>query len=492
MSEWREHVRRDESMRLASADDIVDLDIDALRGALAARRLSPVEVVSAFTSRSIALARLTHCFSSLDQHVALAAARRIEAESGVDGRALAGIPFGYKDVFADGLRSPRAGSRFDDLHAEREPAAALDTLAKHGAIGVGALALDEFSYGATGLNPHCGHVRNPWDLRLIAGGSSGGAAAAVAGRAVPFSLATDTGGSIRIPAALCGVVGLKPTFGSVDVRGMVPLSPSQDTIGIIARSADDCAQVLRCLRQSVTVRTTTDRGALPLAGVRIAIGVHEYFDVHEVDVATCIDDALAVFECLGATLHALPLRGINACDAAATAITSTEVSRIHRERLRDTPHLLSDATRLRLEAASRVPPEDYARALALRSQVRERFVKDVFSAHDVLVCPVLTARAQPIAVLERDAYASVQLTTSFLKSNRCFNYLGLPALSMPIGFDHEQMPVGLQLIGRPWSEDDLLRYCGAYQKVTDWHLATPPASWTYSNATDDPDERIDR
>jgi aspartyl-tRNA(Asn)/glutamyl-tRNA(Gln) amidotransferase subunit A len=457
---------------------LTHLGIPALRAALDCADASPTDMVSEFLSQASAAARATGCFAFIDHDGALDAARRLEQSGAVSTGLLAGIPFGYKDVFADGKRMPRAGSLFDDLCMDRSPAAAIESMTQQGAISIGALSADEFSYGATGLNPHYGHVRNPWDTRFIAGGSSGGPAAAVAARAIPFALAADTGGSIRIPAALCGVVGFKPTLGRFDQSGMVPLSPSQDTAGVIARSAEDCALALRCLRGSTQSgrpwRVARRGGVTPLAGLRVGVCAHEFFDVQYDDGAAVIADALRVLQSLGATLHDQPLPDIGRCDAAATVITWTEVLQTHHQRFSDEPQRLSEATRLRFESALAATPDDYIRACAYRAPALDRFMSDVFTRCDVLVCPTLTVPAQMVATLATDAPACVQLTSLFLKSNRCFSYLGLPALSMPVGFCARGLPVGLQLIGKPWFDEDLLGYCDAYQQVTEWHRIVPP------------------
>jgi aspartyl-tRNA(Asn)/glutamyl-tRNA(Gln) amidotransferase subunit A len=457
--------------------ELTHLSLAALREMLDGAQVSHTEMMNEFLSRAAAVAHETNCFAFFDGEAALAAADRLERLRGEGAGVLSGIPFAYKDVFADGRRAPHAGSLFDDLCADREPAAVLQSLKNQDAIGIGALALDELSYGATGLNSHFGHVRNPWDTRYIAGGSSGGAAAAIAARAIPFAVAADTGGSIRIPAALCGVVGLKPTLGRFDNRGMVPLSPSQDTIGVIARTAEDCALALQGLstpRAAGVPWNTAMPGSVPtLAGLRVGVCKHEFFDIQNGDGAAVIADALRVLQSLGATLHDQPLPDIDQCDAAATVITWIEVFQLHRDRLRDTPQRLSDATRLRLEAALAATPGDYGRACAYRPHALKRFMSEVFANCDVLVCPTVTAPAQTIETLAGDAAACVRLTGSFLKSNRCFNYLGLPALSMPVGFDALGLPVGLQMIGRPWSDEHLLRCCDAYQRVTHWHFVAP-------------------
>lgn len=473
------------------------LSVAGLRQALLTGRLTSADIIDRFGTRAQRVGNATRCWATPDIGVpAIAPAFDVS-------RPLAGVPFAHKDVFADGTRSPRAGSQFDDLCVDAEPAPVLTTLREAGALGFGALATDELSYGATGLHAAGGPVRNPWNTTMIAGGSSSGAAAAVAARAVIFALGADTGGSVRIPAALCGVVGLKPTFASIDARGMVPLSRSQDTVGLMTRLAEDCARVLPVIQRPLAIdgnhsaqhnAATLDfiaalidaraaqenapgqsplDNARPLHGVRIAVAQHPFLELHDTGLSARTAAALQVFETLGATLHPLPLRELEHYDAHATALTSFEAHMLHRERLQLTPQRLSEATRLRLTSAGQMEPAVYARAISARVPALERFVAHVFTEYDLLVCPAVTVRAQPIATLFHQPKAAVALTTALLRSNRCFNYLGVPALSLPIGFDDAGMPVGLQLIGRPWSEFSLLRYGIAYQRITGWHLAEP-------------------
>ncbi|WP_174426984.1 amidase [Cupriavidus basilensis] len=463
------------------------LSVAELRMALSHRRLSPSALVQACLRRAAAAHAATHCFAALDDAGALARAIRLETHSAHSAaRApLWGIPFAHKDVLSDPARAPRAGSLFDDLIddpvAARRPAAVLEALHLSGAIGLGATALDELSYGATGLNDHYGHCRNPWDPRCITGGSSGGAAAAVAARAVPFAIAADTGGSIRIPASMCGVVGLKPTWGRLSTRGAVPLSPSQDTLGIIARTARDCAAVLDALDPTAARVTTFDRISdlrSPLAGLRIGIARHPFFEITHDDGASVIARALLAFESLGASLHEQTVPGVEACDTAATVLTWREAIALHGERLRSHADRLARATRLRLETALAAGPDDYARALAYRPLALRRFVDHVFSACDVLVAPSVAVPTPRIASVAQDAAQAVRVTTSLLRANRCISYLGLPAVSLPVGFTPDGLPVGLQLIGRPWAEGTLLDACAAFQQATSWHRIEPVLNGT--------------
>ncbi|MHA7684812.1 amidase [Cupriavidus sp. PET2-C1] len=462
------------------------LSVAELRMALAHQRLSPSTLVQACLRRAAAAHAATHCFAALDEAGALARAIELETHSaaGAARAPLWGIPFAHKDVLADPARPPRAGSLFDDLiddlvddpAAARRPAAVLEALHLSGAIGLGATALDELSYGATGLNDHYGHCRNPWDARCITGGSSGGAAAAVAARAVPFAIAADTGGSIRIPASMCGVVGLKPTWGRIATRGAVPLSPSQDTLGIIARTARDCAAVLDALDPAAVRATTFERISglrSPLAGLRIGVARHPFFEVAHDDGASVIAGALLAFESLGASLHDQTVPGVEACDAAATVVTWREAIALHSQRLRSHADRLARATRLRLETALAASPDDYARALAYRPLALRRFVDHVFSACDVLVAPSVAVPTPRIASVTHDAAQAVRVTTSLLRANRCISYLGLPAVSLPVGFTPDGLPVGLQLIGRPWAEGTLLDACAAFQQATSWHRIEP-------------------
>jgi aspartyl-tRNA(Asn)/glutamyl-tRNA(Gln) amidotransferase subunit A len=445
------------------------------------------EIVSCFLDRAKVVQERTNCFIEIQEALAIEQAQKLCVLHPDDSAStmLRGVPYAHKDVFVTPNRQPTAGSRFPGLAETGNCSLALRALRSEGAISLGALSMDEISYGATGLNEHCGHCRNPWDTRFISGGSSSGAAVAVAARAVPFAIGTDTAGSIRIPAALCGVVGLKPTLGRVSTSGTVPLSPSQDTVGVLARTAIDCAWVMDALDKHATVRHGSSFAPLldqiralaprgePLAGLRIGVCQHPFFDMYDTDGEGVVAESLRTLEQLGAILHDQPLVGIEDYDAAATVITWTEVRSAYVSRLRTESQRFSTAVRMRLEMSLAATPDDYRRAIGHRAMALKEFLTESFAQADVLVCPTVTAPTPMIETLSADAKASVIATTAFLRSNRCFSYLGLPALSVPIGFTGNGLPVGLQLIGKPWAEGMLLQCAAAYQRNADWHSHSP-------------------
>ena len=469
-------------------NDLSLFSVDQLRIQLAQGIISPAEVTAACVERCRTVDALTHCFAKLDEDGATRHAAKLQDSHRADNPKgmLWGVPYAHKDVFHTEARRPAAGSRLSRLPIMAGDTSVLHALEHEGAVGMGALVLDEISYGATGLNEHYGHCRNPWDTRFISGGSSSGAAAAVAARALPFAIGSDTAGSTRIPAALCGAVGFKPTFGRLHTAGMVPLSPSQDTVGLIARTVLDCGWVMDAMSRHVShavppaltvpgIRECLEQ-PVPLAGLRIGVCRHPFFITQTAEAEDILSQAIRVLEQLGATIRDQTLTGVEDCDAAATVITWVEARNNYLDELRTSPDKFSRSTRMRLETAIAPTADDYRRALAYRAVALNQFIQSAFSDVDILLAPTVTIATPRIDVIAADPSESVKTTTAFLRSNRCFSYLGLPALSVPAGFSSDGLPVGLQLIGKPWAETRLLRCGAAYQGATDWHTRLPPLS----------------
>ena len=458
-------------------------NVEQLRAALFAGVIDPTDVVAALAQRSRAADVHTNCFVVLDEKAASEKAATLIAQraSGRPPGLLWGVPYAHKDVFGTASRHPAAGSLFSELPVALGSDSVMAALDSADAITLGATSLDEISYGATGLNDHFGDCRNPWDTRFITGGSSSGAAAAVAARAVPFAICSDTAGSTRIPAALCGVVGFKPTFGRLPTSGMVPLSPSQDTIGVIARTVRDCALVTDALDRHASARFRSSHALIDVIGgslsnLRVGVCCHPFFTMQDAESSTVISEALRVIERLGVKLSDQVLFGLEECDAAAAVITWIEVREAYAGLLRTAPQKFSPSTRLRLEMAMAPTEEDYRLAQGYRVDALRAFLDTAFADVDILVAPTVTLATPKIALLSTDPKESVKTTTAFLRSNRCISYLGLPALSVPVGFTSQGLPVGLQFIGKPWDEPALLRCGASYQTVTDWHTQLPPTS----------------
>ncbi|CAO3421709.1 amidase [Azospirillum endophyticum] len=369
-----------------------------------------------------------------------------------------GLPFAYKDVFVTAGRRPTVGVGHGYRWGGARTSVALDRLAAAGAIAVGALNLDPHCYAATGLNPYYGRVLNPVDARFAVGGSSSGSAAAVAAGILPFALGTDTGGSVRIPAALCGVVGFKPTAGAIRDPGIAPLSPSQDVIGIIARDPALLRAVFAVLRDPAPMEQQ-DPGAGPLSVEPLRIGLPAEWIRTAVDpeIASVIQSVLRRMAAGGAVATEVALPPLDALNACAGTITAFEASALHRRALAERPDWYPAAVRRRLVAAAEVGRDAYDQALREREVHRAAVVEGAFAAADVLLCPVIGGPAPRLDGIDDDDVSTAGATTlAFLRFNRPFSLLGLPALALPAGRDRNGMPVGVQIVGRPGADDLVL------------------------------------
>lgn len=361
-----------------------------------------------------------------------------------------GLPFAYKDVFATAGRQPTVGAGHGYRWGGERNSVALDRLAAAGAIAIGALNLDPHCYAATGLNPYFGRVLNPVDARFAVGGSSSGSAAAVAAGIVPFALGTDTGGSVRIPAALCGVLGFKPTAGAVGDPGIAPLSPSQDVIGLIARDPALLRAVFAALRDPASMEQHDGplRVGLPAEWIRTGV---------DPEVAAVIQSVLRRMTEGGALAAEVALPSLDALNACAGIITSFEASALHRTALVERPDWYPAAVRRRLVAAAEVGRDAYDQALRDREAHRAAVIEGAFAAADVLLCPVIGGPAPRLDGVDDDDVTIAGATTlAFLRFNRPFSLLGLPALALPAGRDLNGMPVGVQIVGRPGADDLVL------------------------------------
>ena len=400
--------------------ELWQLGVADLAARIAAGEVEPPEVVAAFAARARDVDIELNCFIAWEERTPAATVGP-----------LLGIPFAYKDVFAHAGMAPGLGLRPPEPHPGVTRAAALARLEAQGAVSLGRLQLDPLAYSTTGMNPALGNVRNPLAPERIAGGSSSGAAAAVAAGAVAFAVGTDTGGSIRIPAAYCGVTGLKPTFGRVPTLGCAGLSPSQDVVGFIARSARDIAFVL----------------GLPIEEHDVTVGIDPR---HGIDASvfgpSVVDVDLALLERL---------------EAYAPLLTRTEVVGLYANELDGAPPVL----RSRLEAARAAGGEGYVDALRRQPFALKELLDGPLAAADVLVAPVVAGPPPRFDELA-DTEAELEASLVNLRLNRACNFAGVPALSLPTGFDDDGLPRAVQLIGRPWSEPLLLSVAAAYQHAT--------------------------
>jgi aspartyl-tRNA(Asn)/glutamyl-tRNA(Gln) amidotransferase subunit A len=430
---------------------------------LAAGKHDPAEVITAFAARAREVDRLLNCFVAFEE----------SAGPGVPGP-LGGIPYAYKDVFVrrDGGR-PSAGLPPPPPPLSGRTATVLERLDGAGAVALGRLNLDPLGYAATGLNGHWGDVRNPWRLDRIAGGSSSGAAAAVAAGAVAFAVGTDAGGSVRIPSALCGVTGLKPTFGRIPTTGSVGLTPSQETVGVIGRSALGLCHVLASasgLPMLVdAVRRRLD-GARPLEGLVVAVDTRRFAELTAPVLNAAARRALDVLASAGAEVREVDLALLDRLDVAAVVLTWAEASALHGRRLDTYPVVV----RRRLEAALAVSGADHVDALRYQGRALGELLSGPLAGADVLVLPTVAGPAREIAALA-DPNEAARASLENLRLNRPLSFAGLPSIALPIGFD-DGLPLAFQLAGRPWSEELLLTCAAAFQHETEWHRPFPPLS----------------
>lgn len=468
-------------------EGIADLSLTSAVSLIRRHELSPVELVRAVLNRIDAFGKSTNAYIGWYPEEALQRARKAE-DSLATRHALGplhGIPVAVKDLFFTAGLPTTAGTRILKNFVPAEDGAVIRRLREAGAILLGKLNLHELAYGVTSDNPHFGPVRNPWNLHRIAGGSSGGSAAAVAASLCLASLGTDTGGSIRIPAACCGVVGLKPTYGRVSRNGIFPLAWSLDHVGPITRGVEDAALLLGVLAGADPGDPSASLHPVPdycrmlggdLRGVRIGLPRELLSDPSEVDptAMAAVQAALQVMESAGAKVEEVSVPFLRHAPAVQFLTLATEASANHARLLRTHGRELGVDVRRRLEIGEFIAATQYVRAQQARRRLTEEFAV-LFRQTDLLVTPTLPVGAPPIGqqlVPIRGVEKRIQPTLTRFTSP--FNLTGLPAVSVPCGFDVDGLPVGLQLIGRPFDEGRLLRAAFTYQQASPWHAQRPP------------------
>ncbi len=436
------------------------------------RRVSPVEVVDEILARIDRVNPQAHAYLSVFPEHARRTARHIERlvrQKGTTPPLLSGVPLSVKDLVLTTEAPTTAGSRiFGDGLTTTRDARVIRRLRRAGAILMGKTNLHEVALGVTSANEHFGPVRNPWDPDRVAGGSSGGSAAAVAMDLGPLSVGTDTRGSIRIPAACCGITGLKPTFGLVPVDGVIPLSPSLDHAGPMARSVPECALMLEAMagpRYTGKFLSAAQRSA---RGMRV--GISE-FHLRDLDTAVQkpVEAAIRILSKVGCLLHDVRLPELDEAHHASVVISASEAAAYHEQFLSARPEAYGPLVRQRLQAAFRWSALDLLRAEAVRRTLTEAFAR-VFSDLDCLVGAVLPSippRIEETTVTVNGR--TVGVVDAFTRLNAPQNMAGLPALSLPCGFVHGRLPVGLQLIAARRRDADVLRLGAAFQRETKWH-----------------------
>ncbi len=454
--------------------------------------VSPVEVVREILDRIRLIDPILNSYVTVTEDHALSRARIAEAEirAGRTRGPLHGIPYAAKDLLdTRGIRTT-VGSKIMADNRPQSDAAVIERLDDAGAVLVGKTGLHEWAYGITSTNPHFGPVRNPWDSGRIPGGSSGGSAAAQAAGLCAFSLGSDTGGSIRIPAALCGVAGLKPTFGRISRRGAFPLGHTLDTLGPFGTCVEDTALVYAAAsgpdardpvstREAVTLPIFASEPRLD--GTVIGIPANHFFEGLAPDVSAAAASALRVFEGLGAELRPIQAPDLKAANSLHRLILLAEASSVHRRRLETRREDFGDDVRSLLDQGCFVLAADYLDAQRARRQFCRAFGASMREAAVVVApaVPIPTARIGELEVDLNGRRENVRLATT--RNIRALNLTGLPVLSVPCGFHADGLPIGLQIVGPPFGEDRVLAVGHAFERATRWHrelpaIAPPPSS----------------
>lgn len=440
------------------------------------KKVSPRELTAACLARIQQLNPMLNAFITVTAEQATADAQRAEAEI-MKGRwrgPLHGIPLGLKDLFdTAGVRTTGGSGQF----AQRIPiedADAVRRLKAAGAVILGKQNLHELGLGATSAASHFGPVRNPWNREYVAGGSSGGSAAAVAASLCYGALGTDTGGSVRLPASFCGTVGLKPTYGRVSTRGVLPLSWSLDHVGPLTRSVLDAAVLLQAIAgydakdpYSVDRPVPSLTAAIRRSPASLRVGVpREYFfaSLHA-DVQTAVEQAIDVLSKLTAGVQEVVVP-VN--PEMHLAVMLAEGFAFHAARVRETPQLFQPPVLGRLRGGEAVSTATYINQRRELDQIR-RAAPSLFAHVDLLVTPTIPSLPIPIVEAQDDQAG----TALFARNTRPFNAYGLPAVSIPCGFAKNGLPIGLQIVGPPWGEESVLRLAYAFEHATAFQTRRP-------------------
>lgn len=422
--------------------------------------------------------------------LAVAQAQALDALPSAEraARPLLGLAYARKDMFHRAGEPSECGSRILRGHVPKTTATVLERLDAAGAIDLGALHMAEFAMSPTGFNAQLGHGRNPWSAEHVSGGSSSGSGVAVAARLAGAALGSDTGGSVRLPAAICGVTGLKPTQHLVSVHGVMPLAPSLDCVGFLAPSARDCARLL----SAVSGPDRRDPACLDVprtdyeAGIGTPLGGADHVAVPRLPADAPASDEVRAM--LAAFVEQLRAQGVRTTEVTlpdlaelgllCTLVLGAEAASMHRRWLAERPQDYGEQVRRRLERGLLYPAAQYVDALRLRPVLLQRFLARCLPGDaQALVLPVLPHAVPTIAETTAGTEEEVeQRFGHFSFWTRAINYLGVPALALPAGHTGNGLPNGVQLVGRPCGERALLRIGHHYQGATDWHLRTPSPS----------------
>jgi aspartyl-tRNA(Asn)/glutamyl-tRNA(Gln) amidotransferase subunit A len=480
-----EVTRRGFTLSLASAlvarsqpsDDLAALSLTEASARIRARTVTPTQLTEACLARIKTYNPKLNAFITVLREQALSQARDLEAEqrSGRFRSPLHGIPIALKDnVDTAGIRTTAASAVFDD-RVPQQDAEVTRRLKEAGAVLIGKTNLHEFAMGGTSATSYYGPVRNPWSLDRNPGGSSGGSAAAVSAGLCYGALGTDTGGSIRIPAAFCGVVGLKPTYGLVSIRGIIPLTLSLDHCGPIVRTVADAALMLRVLAgydkfdiASVEHPAEDYPAAMnqPVSSLRLGIPRAPFFDLLDPAVEKAVEDAIGALAKMTKSVKDVTLPPVR------DIVLAGETNAYHEEYFTKTPERYQIPTRRNLQNNANRKASDYVQA-RWKLELLRRTIDDSFTDFDLVVLPTRRRIPRKIDAALRRERTDKPLNPE-LENTGQFNVYGIPAISVPCGFTSTGLPVGLMIAGPRFSEARVLALANAYERTTEWHTRKPP------------------
>ena len=464
----------------------MDLTAMALAAAVRDKRVSPVELVRECLTRIERQNPTLRAFITVDADGALAAARALEADA-VAGRfrgPLHGVPVAHKDLCMIPGLPTSCGTRTPDYFRSDIPCTAAARLTGAGAIVLGKLNMTELAMGPFGDNAHHGDVQNPWKPGHASGGSSSGSGAAVAAALVAGAIGSDTGGSIRLPAACCGVVGLKATYGRVSRAGAMALSWTMDHIGPLAATVSDAALLFEAMAGHDPADPTSSPRSLgsivggldaPVAGLRAGVPEAYFFDQLHPEVDAAVRAAISTIATLGIGVDRVKLPDVAALSReCSTPIVAAEAATEHGPRLRERREDVQPVVYARASAGFSVSAVQYLQAQRLRERFAREFVASAFADADVLLMPTIPEPAPAYAVAKAGSVEDIVARMGrFSRLTRPLNAAGVPAVSVPCGWTPDGLPLALQIVGRPFDEATVLRVARAYERAADWRRPAP-------------------
>lgn len=475
------------NVHVSAATAVGNLTLTEAADAIARGDVTSVELTRAALGSIAARDKIVNSFIWLDEEDALATAAALDAMQRAGRRLgpLHGVPLAHKDMYYRAGKRSTCGSKIRADFRPTYTATVIERLEGAGSISIGGLNMAEFAQNATGHNQHYGHCGNPWNAAYCPGGSSSGSGASVGARFVYAALGSDTGGSIRLPASLCGVTGIKGTQTRVSRYGVMPLSFSADNVGPLARSARDCARIMTAIAGHDPRDPTSSREPVPdyeaaltgdIRGMAVGVPTNYFLDDADPEIIAAFDTAVAQLKALGAVIVPVVVPHMDAITAYGSILSRVEGAAIHSQWMRERPQDYAVHLNARLYASYGIPATIYVEALARRGELLKAVADEVFGKVAAFVCPTIRIKAPTLKETDVDAGAegSFEYFNKLSVNTRPMNYLGLPSVSVPMGLDTNGLPMGLQIQGRPFSEATILKIADAFQRVTEHHRKLPP------------------